>query len=155
MHDIVMRRAEAPDLSRIIELLADDVLGQNREDPRVPPHPRYVEAFAAIGRDANQYLAVVESGGIIVGCLQLSFIPGLSRLGAWRGQIESVRIAVEARNLGLGRRMIEWAIAECRQRQCELVQLTSDKLRLDALRFYEQLGFTASHEGLKLQILDL
>lgn len=111
-----------------------------------------MQAFAAIDRDANQMMIVVESAGSVVGCLQLSFIPGLSRLGAWRGQIESVRIASSLRGSGLGRAMFEWAIARCRERGCELVQLTTDKARPDALRFYESLGFKASHEGMKLSL---
>jgi ribosomal protein S18 acetylase RimI-like enzyme len=109
-----------------------------------------VEAFAAIERDANQMMVVVEQADAVVGCLQLSFIPGLSRLGAWRGQIESVRIASSRRGGGLGRTMFEWAIAQCCERGCELVQLTTDKARPDARRFYESLGFQATHEGMKL-----
>ncbi|MEJ0068285.1 MAG: GNAT family N-acetyltransferase [Pseudomonadota bacterium] len=150
MDEIICRRARQADLPDIVALLADDPLGRSREDPSVPPHDRYVAAFDAIDRDANQLLAMVEQDGAVVGCLQLSFIPGLSRLGMWRGQIESVRIAAGQRGGGLGRRMFEWAIAECRRRGCGLVQLTSDKTRPDAIRFYAQLGFTASHEGLKL-----
>lgn len=126
------------------------MLGSTREDPSSPPNARYVEAFAAIERDANQMMVVVEQGGAVVGCLQLSFIPGLSRLGAWRGQIESVRISSSLRGGGLGRAMFEWAIAQCRDRGCELVQLTTDKARPDARRFYESLGFKATHEGMKL-----
>ena len=87
-----------------------------------------------------------------MGCLQLTFIPGLSRLGMWRGQIESVRVAADQRGSGLGRRLFEWAIAECRARGCGLVQLTTDKSRPDAKRFYESLGFEASHEGMKLSL---
>lgn len=97
-------------------------------------------------------MAVVERDGRIVGCLQLSFIPGLSRLGAWRGQIESVRIASDLRSSGLGRAMFDWAIAQCRERGCDLVQLTTDKARPDALRFYESLGFKATHEGMKFPL---
>jgi ribosomal protein S18 acetylase RimI-like enzyme len=81
--------------------------------------------------------------------LQLTFIPGLSRTGVWRGQIESVRVAKSARGTGLGSDFIEWAVARCAARGCGLVQLTSDKSRRDAIRFYEKLGFVASHEGLK------
>ena len=84
--------------------------------------------------------------------MQLTFVPGLSRLGMWRGQIESVRIDSGSRGKGLGRKMIEWAIAECRKRGCGLVQLTSDKSRKEALQFYESLGFSATHEGLKLNL---
>lgn len=152
MNDLTFRRAGAADLEDIVALLADDELGRRREDPDPPLNPRYIDAFAAIDADRNQFLAVVEEGGEIVGCLQLSFIPGLSRLGLWRGQIESVRIASSRRGGGLGKRMFEWAIDECRKRGCEIVQLTTDKSRADARRFYEQLGFVASHEGMKLAL---
>ena len=152
MSDIAFRRATRADLPAIIALLADDPLGATREDPTDPPNPAYIDAFDAIDRDPNQYLAVVTADGAVIGCLQLSFIPGLSRLGLWRGQIESVRIAASHRGGGLGRRMFEWAIDECRQRGCGLVQLTTDKTRADALRFYESLGFQASHEGMKLAL---
>ena len=152
MTDLTFRRAGAADLEDIVALLADDELGRKREDPDPPLNPRYIDAFAAIDADRNQFLAVVEEGGEIVGCLQLSFIPGLSRLGLWRGQIESVRISSARRGGGLGKRMFEWAIDECRKRRCEIVQLTTDKSRADARRFYEGLGFVASHEGMKLTL---
>ena len=152
MTDLTFRRAGAADLEDIVALLADDELGRKREDPDPPLNPRYIDAFAAIDADRNQFLAVVEEGGEIVGCLQLSFIPGLSRLGLWRGQIESVRISSARRGGGLGKRMFEWAIDECRKRRCEIVQLTTDKSRADARRFYEGLGFVASHEGMKLAL---
>jgi GNAT superfamily N-acetyltransferase len=148
----IFRRATKADLPAIIALLADDKLGQGREDAADPPNPAYLAAFAAIAADANQLLAVVEEGGRVIGCLQLSFIPGLSRLGLWRGQIESVRIAADQRGGGLGRQMFEWAIAECRTRGCGLVQLTTDKQRPEARRFYEGLGFIPSHEGMKLAL---
>jgi len=141
-----IRRATQRDLSAIIALLADDDLGRAREDPG---NPCYAEAFAAIARDPNQFLAVVDDGGAVVGCLQLSFIPGLSLQGLWRGQIESVRIASSRRGQGLGHLMISWAIAECRRRGCGLVQLTMHKTRKDTHRFYESLGFEATHEGFK------
>jgi ribosomal protein S18 acetylase RimI-like enzyme len=152
MNEPTFRRATAADLEDIVALLADDELGRKREDPDPPLNPRYIDAFAAIDADRNQFLAVVEEGGEIVGCLQLSFIPGLSRLGLWRGQIESVRIASARRGGGLGKRMFEWAIQECRKRGCEIVQLTTDKSRAEARRFYEGLGFVASHEGMKLAL---
>jgi ribosomal protein S18 acetylase RimI-like enzyme len=147
------RRAVASDLPAIVALLVDDIIGRTREDPSVPPNPRYVAAFESIGRDPNQLLAVVQDDdGPVIGCLQLSFIPGLSRLGVWRGQVESVRISSSQRGGGIGRAMFEWAIGQCRQRQCGLVQLTTDKTRPDALRFYESLGFKATHEGMKLEL---
>ena len=146
------RRARVDDLPAIVAMLADDMLGRSREDARMPLDRCYTDAFDAIDRDPNQLLAVAESGGGIVGCLQLSFIPGLSRGGMWRGQIESVRIAAAQRGGGLGRAMFEWAFAECRARGCGLVQLTTDRTRPDALGFYTALGFVASHEGLKLAL---
>jgi ribosomal protein S18 acetylase RimI-like enzyme len=146
------RAAKADDLDAIIALLADDALGQTRERVATPTDPAYVDAFHAMDADPNQLLAVIEDEAGLAGCLQISFIPGLSRLGMWRGQIESVRIASRLRGAGLGRRMIEWAIEQCRARNCQLVQLTSDKSRTDALRFYESLGFVASHEGFKLAL---
>lgn len=142
-----IRQATPEDLSAIVALLADDDLGKARE---APGDPCYAEAFAAIAADPNQFLAVVDDGGEVVGCLQLSFIPGLSLKGMWRGQIESVRIATARRGQGLGHLMIDWAIAECRRRGCGLVQLTMNKSRKNSHRFYESLGFEATHEGFKL-----
>ena len=149
MTNPTIRQARADDVAAIVDLLADDVLGSTRE---APGDPCYAEAFAAIDRDPNQLLAVAEEGGSIVGCLQLSFIPGLSLKGLWRGQIESVRIAASRRGAGLGHVMLEWAIAECRRRGCGLVQLTMHKSREDTLRFYRSLGFEATHEGFKLAL---
>ncbi|WP_251863713.1 GNAT family N-acetyltransferase [Achromobacter sp. Marseille-Q4962] len=149
---LTFRRARIGDLPAIIAMLADDALGSAREDPALPPNPRYTAAFAAIEHDANQFLAVAERGGEPVGCLQLTFIPGLSRQGMWRGQIESVRIAAAARGQGLGRAMFEWAIGQCRRQGCGLVQLTTDRARPDARRFYESLGFEATHDGMKLSL---
>lgn len=137
----------------IIALLADDRLGSTREVVSDPVDPRYREAFAAIEADGNQLLAVaVDETGTVVGCLQLSFVPGLSRTGMWRGQIESVRIAADQRGSGLGSQFIQWAVERAGERGCGLVQLTSDKARPEAIRFYERLGFVASHEGLKLSL---
>ena len=146
MTDTVFRAATAADVPAIVALLADDVLGAARENSG---DPAYDAAFAAIAADANQLLAVADLGGRIVGCLQVSFIPGISHRGAWRGQIESVRIGADQRGSGLGRRMMDWAIEQCRARGCRMVQLTTDKSRTDARRFYESLGFVASHEGMK------
>jgi GNAT superfamily N-acetyltransferase len=145
----VFRRATGADLDAIVALLADDVLGQARE---TPGDPRYADAFAAIDADPNQLLAVADAGGEVIGCLQLTFIRGLSRRGATRGQIESVRVRADQRGAGTGRALVTWAIEECRARGCVIVQLTSDKSRTDALRFYASLGFVASHEGLKLSL---
>jgi len=149
MQTIAFRRARTSDLPAIIGLLADDPLGQTREDAAMPPAAAYTEAFDAIDRDPNQLLAVVTTDDRVVGTLQITFLPGLSRKGMWRGQIEGVRIAADHRGAGLGGRVFEWAIAQCRARGCGLVQLTTDRERPDAHRFYEQLGFTASHLGYK------
>ncbi|NKK67087.1 GNAT family N-acetyltransferase [Rhizobium leguminosarum bv. viciae] len=148
MHNF--RLARLSDLAAIVRLLGDDDLGGAREIVSDPVDARYLSAFAAIEADANQLLAVAtDAADQVVGCLQLSFLPGLSRTGMWRGQIESVRVASDLRGSGLGAQFIEWAIAQCAERGCGLVQLTSDKARGDAIRFYERLGFVASHEGLK------
>jgi len=148
MTDLVFRTAAREDLPAMIALIADDQLGQSRGDASPPLDRRYLDAFTAIERDPNQMLVAVE----IVGCFQITFIPGISRRGAWRGQIESVRVARAKRGAGLGTAMFEWAIAACRRRGCSLVQLYTDKSRKDAHRFYERLGFKASHEGLKLAL---
>jgi GNAT superfamily N-acetyltransferase len=148
MHNF--RLARLSDLAAIVRLLGDDDLGGAREIVSDPVDARYLSAFAAIEADANQLLAVAtDAADLVVGSLQLSFLPGLSRTGMWRGQIESVRVARDLRGSGLGAQFIEWAIAQCAERGCGLVQLTSDKARQDAIRFYERLGFVASHEGLK------
>ena len=149
---VVMRRAELSDLPALVDLLADDALGQAREDTSRPLVESYREAFAAINRDPNQYLAVAQYEGAVVGCLQLTFLPGLSRRGQWRCQIESVRVAASHRNLGIGAQMMAWALAQARVRSCGVAQLTTDKTRADAHRFYERLGFVASHEGMKLAL---
>ena len=147
----VFREATIDDLPAIIDLLADDGLGRGRESPGLPLHPNYLRAFETIRSDPNQLLAVADRGGI-VGCLQISFSPGRSRLGMLRGQIEDVRIAAAARGGGLGCRMIEWAIEACRRRGCGLVHPTSDTSQTGAARFYVALGFVPSHTGFKLSL---
>ncbi|MFD2052863.1 GNAT family N-acetyltransferase [Mesorhizobium calcicola] len=146
---IEFRRAQASDLPDVVVMLADDPLGAGREDASVPLARGYVEAFNAIDADPNQLLVVAVDGAEVIGTLQVSFLAGLSHKGAWRGQIEAVRVAGHRRSGGIGRQMIEWAIAQCRARGCNLVQLTTDRSRADAHRFYENLGFTGSHLGYK------
>ncbi|MDQ2093603.1 GNAT family N-acetyltransferase [Rhodalgimonas zhirmunskyi] len=146
------RRATAADLGAIVAMLADDVLGASRETASPAVNDRYRSAFAEIDADPNQFLCVVEEGPQIVGTLQLSFIPGLSRNGTKRGQIEAVRIASHRRGGKLGEAMMVWALNECRARGCSMVQLTTDKSRQDAHRFYERLGFEPTHIGYKKQI---
>lgn len=152
MDEIGFRRAVRADLPAIVRLLADDALGAGREDPGEPTNPAYVAAFEAMDRDPNQFLAVAQAAGEIAGCMQITFIPGLSRTGMWRGQIESVRIARARRGSGLGRQMFIFAIGECRKRGCGLVQLTTDAARKDAQGFYDALGFKPSHVGMKLAL---
>lgn len=114
--------------------------------------PGYLAAWEAMAADPNQCLAVAEQGGAVVGTLQLSFLPGLSYRGAWRGQVEGVRIAAGLRSQGLGARMLAWAVAQCRARGCRMVQLTTNAARTDAHRFYERIGFSRSHIGFKMEL---
>lgn len=150
MKTITFRTALLTDLPAIVALLADDELGTHREIISSTLDERYLQAFKAIQADPNQRLVVTVDGEMVVGTMQLSFIPGISRMGAWRGQIEAVRIAKHLRNSGVGLQMIKWALSEFKSRDCKVIQLTTDKSRLDAHRFYEKLGFVASHEGYKL-----
>ncbi|WP_267426263.1 GNAT family N-acetyltransferase [Methylobacterium sp. GC_Met_2] len=150
--ELRFRRAVLADLPAIVALLADDELGSAREAPWKTASHRYRDAFAEIDADPHQLLCVAEIDGLIVGTLQLTFIAGLSRNGSRRGLIEAVRIARERRGERLGEALLTWAIDMCRARGCTLVQLTTDKRRLDAHRFYERLGFEPSHLGYKRQL---
>lgn len=143
---IVLRLAEARDVAGIVELLADDPLGRTRESPG---DPVYDLAFREIEKDPNNELWVLDDGAV-AGTMQLTVMPGLSRRAATRAQIESVRVADRLQGLGLGTWCFERMIERARQRGADMVQLTSDKTRPDAHRFYEKLGFVASHTGFKL-----
>lgn len=145
-----LRRATAADVAAVVGLIADDQLGATREDPG--DLAAYLRAFAVIDADPAQLLVVLDDGGTVVGTMQVSFIPGLSRGGAMRAQVEAVRVASTHRGQQLGEQMIRWAIAEAGRRGCALVQLTTDKSRTDAHRFYARLGFTPSHEGFKMTL---
>ncbi|MEY9992690.1 GNAT superfamily N-acetyltransferase [Streptomyces sp. V4I8] len=150
MGDLEIRAAVADDIPSIVGMLADDPLGAQRESPDdLTP---YLAALERLSSDPNQHLVVAVREGRVVGTLQLTVIPGLSRKGATRSIIEGVRIHADERGSGLGTQLIEWAVAESRRQNCQLVQLTSDNTRTDAHRFYERLGFTASHVGFKLQL---
>jgi GNAT superfamily N-acetyltransferase len=143
-----LRRATAADVPAIVELIAADQLGATRDGGPAEPYRR---AFEAIDADPAQLLIVVsDDRETVVGTMQLTFIPGLARRGALRGQIEAVRVHEDHRGGGLGSAMFSWAIEEARRRGCSLVQLTTDKQRADAHRFYTRLGFVDSHEGFKL-----
>jgi GNAT superfamily N-acetyltransferase len=147
---VIFRDARRDDVPAIVTLLADDMLGAGREG--APDDEAYQAAFEQIAADPRTRLIVAEDNGQVAGTLQLILLAGLSRHGMLRAQVEAVRVAAPARGQGLGRAMIEWAIGQAREQGCGLVQLTSDKRRRDAVRFYESLGFTASHEGLKLRL---
>jgi GNAT superfamily N-acetyltransferase len=149
----LLRRATLADVAAIVTLLADDPLGRTREQPTTTEGlAPYRRAFRAIDADPGQLLVVATEGAEVVATMQLTFIPGLSRRGALRTQIEAVRVAASHRNGGLGDAMMQWAIEDARQRGCAVVQLTTDKSRTDAHRFYQRLGFRASHEGFKLTL---
>ncbi|ETP70494.1 hypothetical protein G159_01725 [Planococcus glaciei CHR43] len=149
---VEFRNAVREDLDRIVEMLADDVLGKERERFEQPLPNFYIQAFEAIEADPNNELIVACLNGEIVGVQQITFTPYIVRQGSWRATIEGVRTAASVRGKGIGRQMISWAIERAKERGCRMVQLTSDKQREDALRFYGQLGFKATHEGLKLQL---
>ena len=153
--DLVFREATAADVPEIINMLASDSLGKQREVAAATPddlESAYLVAFDEINEDPNNRLAVVESDGRLAGVLQITFIPYLTYGGSWRCMIEGVRVHRDFRGKGLGTRFLEWAIEQARARDCKIVQLTSDKRRTDAIRFYERLGFRATHEGFKLHL---
>ena len=146
------RDATLADLPAIVALLAEDTQGEKREDASLPLDPAYELAFHLIDNNPDQRQIVAARDGAVVGTMQLTFIPGIAFRGAWRGQIEAVRVAGSLRGQGIGADMINWAVEQCRARQCRMVQLTSDKSRDAAHRFYERLGWTRSHEGFKLKL---
>ena len=152
MAELTFRRATADDLTAIVTMLADDVLGASRERLENPLPPPYHTAFGEIDRDPNNELVVACMGDVVVGVLQLTFIPSLSHLGSRRALIEGVRVSSAHRSSGIGTKLFEWAIARARERGCRMLQLTTDKRRPDAKRFYEALGFVASHDGMKLPL---
>ena len=150
---IRFRPASREDLPAIVRMLAADPLGAKRETCSSPLAQGYYAAFEAIDRDPNNELVVAVSvDATVVGVLQITFIPSITYRGGWRALIEGVRVAAPLRSSGIGRQMFEWAIQRAAHRGCHLVQLTTDKARPDAVRFYEQLGFVASHEGMKLRL---
>jgi GNAT superfamily N-acetyltransferase len=147
---VIFRNAVRADLPALIALLADDVLGKSRDFAVVDD--AYEQAFTALDSDPRNFLIVADDNGAVVGCLQITYIPGLGRHGAERSQIEAVRVRADRRGQGIGAELNRWAIEQARSRGCALVQLTSDKSRADAHRFYARLGFVASHEGFKLAL---
>ncbi len=148
------RVATITDVPAVLALLADDAITRERGYGEIPaePEPAVRAAFEAIDADPNNELIVAVEDGVVVGSCQLTWIPGLSRGGAWRLLVEAVRVHSGRRGRGLGAEMMRWAIERARERGCRMVQLTTDKRRTDAHRFYERLGFVASHEGMKLTL---
>jgi GNAT superfamily N-acetyltransferase len=150
---VVLRAAEAADVPAIVALIAADQLGATRDGVASPSDlAPYLRAFDAIDSDPAHVLLVAQFDGEVVGTLQLSYLPGLARRGALRAQVEAVRVREDHRGGGLGAAMLDWAVGAARERGCALVQLASDKSRVGAHRFYERLGFVASHEGFKLTL---
>lgn len=151
MDDLVIRAAEASDLPAIVPLLASDPVSGQRDDPSLPLDPGYDRAFAAIAARPDCRLMVAVDAGQVVGVLQLTFVPGLIRKGAWRAYVEGVFVRADRRGQGIGARMIAWAADAARAHgDCPFLQLTSNKGRVDAHRFYERLGFERTGEGFKL-----
>ncbi len=152
MAELTFRDAVEADLPQIVAMLADDVLGQARENPSLPLASGYLEAFRSIVSTPDQHLVVACEGERVVGAFQLCFLHNLSNQGALRGQIEAVRVVRDRRGAGVGERMAIWAIERCRARGCAALQLTSDNSRADAHRFWERLGFLPTHRGYKLRL---
>lgn len=144
------RDATRADLPVIIAMLADDQMGGRPDDPTEPLDPAYIAAFEAIAAAPNERLIVAEVGGRIVGTMQLTLLPGLLDRGAWRGQVEAVRVVGDLRSAGIGARMIGWALDWFRANGCYRAQLTSNNDRTRAHDFYERLGWTKSHAGFKI-----
>ncbi len=151
MSTVKFRPARSSDLATVIALLADDKLGVNRESFEGSSQA-YEQAFAEIDGDPNNMIYVAEDDGLVIGCLQVTFIANLTFKGGRRALIEAVRVADSHQGQGLGKRLMEHAIDLARERGCKIVQLTSNKERADAIRFYEQLGFQSSHVGFKLYL---
>ena len=152
MSRLRVREATRDDLPKVVAMLADDIKGASREDASLPLDGGYLAAFDAIAADPKMLLAVAELDGRVIGTVQLAALPGLSRKGGSRGYIEAVRIASDVRGQGLGAELIDWAVGWCRAAGCGMVQLTTQRDRIDAHRFYEQLGWERSHIGFKLHL---
>ena len=144
------RKANEEDLQAIVRLLADDDLGAKRERYEEPLPDCYYKAFKAIEVQSGNQIILAVDGQAVIGCLQLTIIPGLARQGMKRAQIEGVRVDQRHRGKRVGEALLKEAIAIAKSEECGLVQLTTDKQRDDAQRFYNRLGFLASHEGMKL-----
>jgi GNAT superfamily N-acetyltransferase len=149
---LIFRLATRADLPEIVRMLADDELGRQRERYENPLPDCYYAAFEQMDGNPSLELVIAEMDGRIVGTLQLIFIPSISFQGGLRAQVESVRVDRPLRGQGIGKQMMEWAVERARQRGAHVVQLTTHKTRIDAHRFYEQLGFNGSHLGMKISL---
>lgn len=152
MTAFLFRRARDRDLKDIICLLTDDELGKQREKLSTTIPSSYQNAFHRIDADPNQFLMVVEADGVIIGTCHLTLMPSLTFQGGLRMNVEAVRIATNYRGEGVGEWMIQQVVSLSRKEGCKIIQLTTDKQRVDAKRFYEKLGFHATHEGMKMQL---
>ncbi|MEH7249983.1 GNAT family N-acetyltransferase [Neobacillus niacini] len=150
--EIKYRIATEQDLDRIVEMLADDELGRKRERYEQPLPESYTKAFKAITSDPNNELIVAYQDNEVIGVQQITFTPYITHQGGWRATIEGVRTTPSLRGKGVGTELIKWAIRRANERGCHLIQLTTDKQRVDSLRFYERLGFKSTHEGLKMKL---
>lgn len=151
-NEIKFRLAQSADLVDIVKMLSDDTIGVTREKFETPLSENYLRAFESIAKDSNQELTIVEMNGIKIGTFQLTFIQYLTHQGALRAQVEAVRIHAQYRGQGIGKIIFEYIIDRAKQKSCKMVQLTSDKQRPDAIRFYEKMGFISTHEGMKLKL---
>ena len=152
---LTFRKARREDVVKIVHLIADDPLGAIRENFTDPLPQCYYDAFDAINADPRHELMVAEQNGEVVGTLQLTYLPNMNFRGTWRAWIESVHVATGKRSQGIGAAMMQDAISRAKARHCNIVQLTTHKTRKDAHRFYEKLGFKATHEGMKLHLVQL
>ncbi|NOK38049.1 GNAT family N-acetyltransferase [Corallococcus exercitus] len=149
MPPITFRHATATDLPAILTLLADDAIAQSRTGYTEEVVPAVHAAFKEITDDPNNELIVGEQEGQVIATLQLTYIPGLSRGGMRRALVEAVRVRADLRGQRIGEALMVDAMERARARGCGLMQLTTDKRRHEAHRFYARLGFVASHEGMK------
>jgi GNAT superfamily N-acetyltransferase len=151
-NELKFRLATKDDLLDIVRMLADDTLGTTREKFETTLSDNYLKAFDRIISDTNQELTIVEMNGEKVATFQLTFIQYLTHQGGLRAQIEAVRTNSNYRGQGIGTKVFEYIIDRARQKGCNMLQLTSDKQRPEAINFYEAIGFVPTHEGMKLKL---
>jgi len=150
--ELNFRKAKESDLPKLIDMLMDDSLGATSEDGSFPINQRYIDMFHFIDQDKNNEIIVAENNGMAIGMLHMTYIPCLTHIGSWRCLVEGVRVAAHYRGHGIGTQFFEWAIQRAKERGSYIMQLTSNKKRVNAIRFYHKLGFRASHEGFKFDL---